>query len=58
MGSQHVSVPRQAVRTRAAYSYPAIMSIATWEHWLIRRHLLETETPGRFGYFNDMEGAA
>ena len=57
MGSQHVNVPRQAVRPRMAYSSAAILSIATWDHWLIRRYLLETETPGRFGYFNE-EGAA
>lgn len=58
MGSQHVNVPRQAARPRMAYSYPAIMSIATWQRWEIARYLLEAETPGRFGYFNDTEAAA
>lgn len=58
MGAQKVDVMNKPLHVRAANSYPAIMSIAMWEHWLIRRYLLETETPGRFGYFNDMEGAA
>jgi hypothetical protein len=28
------------------------MSMATWVHWEIRRYLLETEAPGRYGYFD------
>lgn len=29
----------------------AFITTATWIHWEIRRYLLETEAPGRFGYF-------
>lgn len=35
------------------------MSTSEWVHWEIRRYLLETETPGRFGYFTAaLEAAA
>jgi hypothetical protein len=27
------------------------MSMALWVHWEIRRYLLETEAPGRFGTY-------
>ena len=40
------------------YTGPPIISIAAYMSWEIRRHLLETENPGFFGYFNDMEAAA
>jgi hypothetical protein len=57
MGAQKVDVLNKSLHARMAYSHPAIMSTATWEHWLIRRYLLETETPGRFGYFTAADGA-
>lgn len=28
------------------------MSMAVWVHWEIRRYLLETETPGRYGTYS------
>ena len=34
------------------------ISTAEWQHWEIRRYLLETENPGRFGYFTALEAAA
>lgn len=36
----------------------AIISIAAYMSWEIRQFRLENETPGLFGYFNDMEAAA
>lgn len=33
------------------YTGPHI-STSTWTHWEYRRHLLETETPGRFGTYS------
>jgi len=50
MGAQKASVQRQVYG--GAYITPAI-----WQHWEIRRYLLETETPGLFGYFGSC-GAA
>ncbi|BCW70338.1 hypothetical protein [Arthrobacter sp. NicSoilB8] len=45
-------------RRPIVHSYaPQIISTATWIHWEIRRHLLETETPGKFGTYT-METAA
>lgn len=35
----------------------AIISIAAYMHWEIRRHLLETETPGLFGTYKKEDGA-
>lgn len=37
---------------RRAYSYTgAFIPLAVWSYWEIRRYLLETETPGRFGTY-------
>lgn len=28
-----------------------MITLAQWQRWEIARYLLETETPGKFGYF-------
>jgi hypothetical protein len=33
------------------------MSVAVYQTWEIRRFLLETETPGKFGYFTSPQVA-
>ena len=41
----------------SSYFNGPIMSIAAYQWWEIRRYLLETETPGLFGYFTAADGA-
>ncbi|MDR7081439.1 hypothetical protein J2X01_000716 [Arthrobacter ginsengisoli] len=38
-------------RRQVRFNGPALISTATWQRWEIARYLLETETPGRFGFF-------
>lgn len=40
---------------RNRYTAPFI-SLSLWQHWEIRRYLLETEAPGRFGTYSKEDG--